>query len=113
MNFAQFLKLLLDHKLFGLIAAVFTAEGIADKWDAVMNLISALKPILVELLSGTKALANYTEAEAAAIEGEAVAALGEVSGDVGALAIGDRLRRLKEIYDFIAPILRLIGVPAI
>lgn len=111
MNFTQFLKLLLDNKLFGLIAAIFTANGLEEKWDAVMNLVAAIKPIIIGLLSGTTALTACSEAEAAVIENEACEALAAASPEVSALAIGDRLRRLKEIWDSISPILRLIGVP--
>lgn len=109
MNWGQFLKLLIENKLFAMVVAIFTAATWGEKYDALLNLLASLKPLIIGLLE--KPVATLSVEDVADLECQAAAAL---AGDesISTLAIGDRLKKLKEIYDLIAPFLRLIGVPA-
>lgn len=111
MTWAQFLKLLFDNNLFALVIAIFTAATWQEKYDALLNLLNAIKPIIGKLLEGGT-ISALSEADCEALEQRALAEMAAADTQLSSLAIGDRLKRLKDIYDFLAPFLRLIGIPA-
>lgn len=110
MSWGQFLKLLVENKLFAMVVAIFTAATWGEKYDALLNLLSSLKPLIVDLLD--KSVSTMSSDEILSLETRAAEAMAVADTGISAMAIGDRIRKLKEIYDLLAPFLRLIGVPA-
>jgi hypothetical protein len=111
MTWGQFLKLLFDNNLFALVIAIFTVATWQEKYEALLNLLNAIKPIIGKLLDGGT-ISSMSAADTEALEQRALNEMAAADHQLSTLAIGDRLKRLKDIYDFLAPFLRLIGVPA-
>jgi hypothetical protein len=110
MSWGQFLKLLVENKLFAMVVAIFTASTWGEKYDALLNLLSSLKPLIVDLLD--KSVSTMSSDEILSLETRAAEAMAAADTGISAMALGDRIRKLKEIYDLLSPFLRLIGVPA-
>lgn len=114
MSFANFLKLLIENKLFGLIAAIIMANSNEERWDAIISLLNALKPIVLDWFKNGIGVSALSAEDVAALESQAQKDLEEAFAAAGgnvSLALGDRLRRLRDVYDVVATIGRLFGLP--